>query len=99
MFWVYILQNPAGKFYIGQTDNPELRLHSHNRTDKTLGKFTRKAARGNWKPILICHERGRDLLAGYVLPFDDILHHFAGPDMDNVRELSNWWIQNYAKAG
>jgi predicted GIY-YIG superfamily endonuclease len=46
MFWVYILQNPAGKFYIDQTDDLENRLHSHNRDDKVLGKFTRK--NGPW---------------------------------------------------
>ena len=49
MFWVYILQNPAGKFYIGSTDNFELRLHSHNCTDRTLGKFTRK--NGPWTVV------------------------------------------------
>ncbi len=38
MFRVYILQNPAGRFYIGHTDNLETRLANHNRTDKTLGK-------------------------------------------------------------
>jgi len=47
MYWVYVLQNPAGKFYIGQTDDLDLRLHSHNRTDKTGGKFTRK--NGPWE--------------------------------------------------
>jgi predicted GIY-YIG superfamily endonuclease len=26
MFWVYILQNPAGRFYAGQTDNLPTRL-------------------------------------------------------------------------
>ena len=46
MFWVYILQNPCGKFYIGQTVDLESRLHSHNRTDKILGKFTRKTGPG-----------------------------------------------------
>lgn len=46
MYWVYILQNPDGKFYIGSTDDLEQRLHSHNRTDKVLGKFTRK--NGPW---------------------------------------------------
>jgi putative endonuclease len=46
MFWVYILQNPDGKFYIGQTDDLPLRLHSHNRTDRPVGKFTRK--NGPW---------------------------------------------------
>ena len=42
MFWVYILQNPAGRFYIGQTDDLPTRLDNHNRTDKPDGKFTRK---------------------------------------------------------
>jgi putative endonuclease len=46
MYWCYILQNPAGRFYSGQTDNVETRLVSHNRTDKTLGKYTRKS--GPW---------------------------------------------------
>jgi hypothetical protein len=43
---VYLLQNPTGKFYIGQTEDLPARLDSHNRTDKTLGKFTRK--NGPW---------------------------------------------------
>lgn len=46
MFWVYILQNPGGIFYIGHTDNLEYRVSSHNRTDKICGKFTRK--NGPW---------------------------------------------------
>ncbi len=49
MFWVYILQNRQGQFYIGQTDNLPARLASHNRTDKTLGKFTRK--NGPWQLV------------------------------------------------
>ena len=46
MFWVYVLQNPSGKFYIGQTDNLPARLANHNRSDKICGKFTRK--NGPW---------------------------------------------------
>jgi putative endonuclease len=49
MFWVYILQNPQGQFYIGQTDDLPTRLHSHNRSDKALGKFTRK--NGPWELV------------------------------------------------
>ena len=49
MFWVYILQNPKGQFYIGQTDDLNVRLHSHNRTDKINGKFTRKV--GPWRVV------------------------------------------------
>ena len=49
MFWVYILQNPEGKFYIGHTDDIPTRLESHNRTDKTHEKFTRK--NGPWELV------------------------------------------------
>ena len=47
MFWVYIVQNPRVQFYIGHTDDLELRLASHNRKDPVLGKFTRK--NGPWE--------------------------------------------------
>ncbi len=46
MFWTYILQNPAGRFYIGQTDDLTTRLENHNRTDAVGGKYTRK--NGPW---------------------------------------------------
>jgi putative endonuclease len=45
-FWTYIIQNSAGQFYIGHTDNLSVRLKNHNRTDKIAGKFTRK--HGPW---------------------------------------------------
>ena len=41
-YWVYLLQNSAGRFYVSQTENLEERLASHNRKDKLAGKFTRK---------------------------------------------------------
>jgi len=44
MFWVYILRNPEGRFYVGHTDNLDERVRNHNRTDKIAGKFTRKHA-------------------------------------------------------
>jgi putative endonuclease len=49
MFWVYVLQNSAGKFYVGCTGELFMRLESHNRTDKVLGKFTRK--NGPWELV------------------------------------------------
>ncbi len=49
MFWAYILQSPAGRFYVGHTDNPIQRLKNHNRTDSIRGKFTRK--NGPWKLV------------------------------------------------
>ena len=59
MFWVYILQNPAGRFYVGHTDNLESRVKSHNRTDKIIGKFTRK--NGPW--TLVWSEQHSDRAA------------------------------------
>ncbi len=56
MFRVYILQNPAGRFYVGQTEDVNLRLHSHNRDDKVLGKYTRK--NGPW--VLVWSEAHPD---------------------------------------
>jgi predicted GIY-YIG superfamily endonuclease len=49
MYWVYILQNPTGRFYIGQTDNLSIRLANHNRTDVISGKYTRQ--NGPWNLI------------------------------------------------
>ncbi len=56
MCWVYVLQNPGGKFYVGHTDDLTLRLRSHNRTDRSLGKFTRKY--GPW--VLVWSEEHPD---------------------------------------
>jgi len=49
MFWVYVLENPRGMFYIGQTSDVHKRLADHNRTDEFDGHFTRK--NGPWKLI------------------------------------------------
>ena len=49
MFYVYVLQNPRGKFYVGQTENITERLKDHNRTDCFEGHFTRK--NGPWKLV------------------------------------------------
>jgi putative endonuclease len=49
MFWVYILENPTGKFYVGQTGNLAKRVADHNRTDSFEGHFTRK--NGPWKLV------------------------------------------------
>ena len=48
-FFVYILQNPQGRFYIGQTQDLSARLASHNRTDIIDGKYTRK--NGPWNLV------------------------------------------------
>lgn len=46
MFWVYILQNPQGRFYVGQTDDVERRVRQHNEPQPGLGKYTHK--NGPW---------------------------------------------------
>src|SRR5687767_6672852 len=46
MFWVYVLQNRRGKFYVGHTEDLIERLKDHNRTDCFDGHFTRK--NGPW---------------------------------------------------
>ena len=49
MYQVYILQNPKGKFYVGQTEKLAERLDSHNNTEEFRGQFTRK--NGPWKLV------------------------------------------------
>ena len=49
IYWVYLLRNSAGRFYVGQTENLDERLASHNRKDKLAGKFTRK--NGPWSLV------------------------------------------------
>ena len=49
MFWVYVLENSRGKFYVGQTENLAGRVKDHNRTDSFEGHFTRK--NGPWKLV------------------------------------------------
>jgi len=44
---VYVLQNPKQVFLCRPHERAFLRLESHNRTDKVLGKFTRKNGPGN----------------------------------------------------
>jgi putative endonuclease len=49
MFWVYVLENPRGKFYVGQTENLAAHIEDHNRTDSFEGHFTRK--NGPWQLV------------------------------------------------
>jgi len=47
-FWVYVLQNESGRFYIGSTDDPERRLQEHNFGPDSR-KFTHK--HGSWRIV------------------------------------------------
>ena len=53
MFQVYVLQNPAGRFYIGHTDDLDRRIGQHNNPDAGLGKFA--PIHGPW--VLVWSER------------------------------------------
>jgi putative endonuclease len=48
LFWVYILQNTKGRFYIGSTEDPERRLTRHN---SDLGAMTFTHKNGPWKLV------------------------------------------------
>ena len=48
-YWTYILQNLAGKFYIGHTEDVERRLTDHNNPQIGKGKFTHK--HGPWQLV------------------------------------------------
>ena len=53
-FFVYVVRNPDGKLYIGQTDNLSRRALQHNDPAHTLTRTT-KRFRGPW--ILVHSER------------------------------------------
>ena len=40
VFWVYVLENPEGQFYVGHTDDVTRRLGEHNSTEKVGTKYT-----------------------------------------------------------
>jgi predicted GIY-YIG superfamily endonuclease len=47
---VYVLRNPEGKLYIGQTDNLSRRIQQHNDPMHTLTRTT-KRFRGPWSLV------------------------------------------------
>jgi putative endonuclease len=46
IFWVYILENPAGRFYVGSSDDPNRREVEHNEPGRGHATFTHK--NGPW---------------------------------------------------
>ena len=56
MCWVYILENPEGRFYIGSTADLAVRLEQHNSDQKVGTKYTHK--NGPWQ--LVWQERHPD---------------------------------------
>ncbi len=49
-YYVYILINPQGCIYIGQTDNLQRRLCEHNSVEHNINKYTSKNP-GPWNLI------------------------------------------------
>jgi putative endonuclease len=49
MFWVCVLENTVGSFYLGQTDDLERRVAEHNDPGAALSKYTRK--HGPWRLV------------------------------------------------
>jgi len=50
-YWVYVLKNPAGRFYVGSTDNLSKRIKQHNpqSADYNSTKYTHK--NGPWELV------------------------------------------------
>ena len=48
-YWVYILENPRGGFYIGSTGDLDKRIAQHNAEEKQNTKFTHKF--GPWSLV------------------------------------------------
>ncbi|MBI3469452.1 MAG: GIY-YIG nuclease family protein [Planctomycetes bacterium] len=45
-FWVYVLENPTGHFYVGHTDELPRRVAEHNEVDRGQVTYTHK--HGPW---------------------------------------------------
>jgi len=48
-FWVYVLENPAGRFYIGHTPDLAKRLQEHN--TPMLGEMSWTHKHGPWRLV------------------------------------------------
>jgi len=47
VYWVYVLENPRGRFYVGSTDDLARRIEEHNSPEKVGSKYTHK--HGPWR--------------------------------------------------
>jgi len=70
------------------------------------GRFTMIVARVPWsrgtqpagfQPIIITGDAGHEQVVGYLLPFDDIFPLVQPADMQNITDLSDWWIERYGR--
>jgi predicted GIY-YIG superfamily endonuclease len=49
VFWVYLLENIAGRLYVGHSDDLDRRVRQHNEPLPGLGKFTHR--NGPWQLV------------------------------------------------
>ena len=54
-FWAYVLENPAGRFYVGSTDDLRRRVAEHSDPGRPKSKYTAK--HGPW--VLVWAESHR----------------------------------------
>jgi len=50
MYFVYVLLNPSGRIYVGQTNQLEERVRQHNDPANDISKYTKRYS-GPWKLI------------------------------------------------
>jgi putative endonuclease len=49
VYWVYIVENSANRFYVGSTDDLARRVEEHNSSEKVGSKYTHK--HGPWRLV------------------------------------------------
>ena len=84
-FWTYVLANPAGRFYIGSTEDLQARLQQHNDPEAESTKYCPK--NGPWKngSVESCNSKFRDELLDREL----LLH------IDELRYVADRWRMDY----
>ena len=88
IFWVYVLENEAGGFYVGQTDDLDRRVAEHNEPAPADGKYTLK--NGPWRLVwrephstrssAMQRERQIKRMKSVSLDFDDAAQSSRVPD-------------------
>jgi hypothetical protein len=85
---------------------PSSEQHMSVEAVRQSGRFTMIVARVPWprgtepaglQPIIVTGDAGHEQVVGYILPFNDIFPLMQDGDMQNITELSQWWIQKYGQ--
>lgn len=71
---------------------------------RKAGRFTMIIAHVPWhkephsyefQPIIVCREGDQDQVVGFVLPFNDIFYLIREADLEDISQLTHWYIQRY----